>query len=306
MEELQLTKELYFKILDYAIARGYSANTIKVYSCYLKKIMKKYKVLNRDILPKILKKIKHQNQRAVLVLINNYCYHSKIDFNIIIPRIRKHPRALPKILSIEEIKVMVEAAPKPYDLFLRCVYNIGAGLRISEAIKLSWEHINWIDWLRGGRKYGVAIIKDAKGGKDRITRIPNKLMEDLYSRAKELQILNEFGVPQGGMIWMFNLADFKPSLLSTNRKKWKEEALKRAYDWFRYNILKKHCEKALGRRINIHQFRHRRATYLYEEEKIPIERIKDLLGHSDIENTLIYTKVSQKETFDMIQDKEII
>lgn len=301
MEELELNKDLYFKILDYAIAKGYSNNTIRMYSLYLKKIIKKNPVLNRDVLRKLLKNIKHQNERAVLVLINDYCYYSNIDFFIRIPKMKSKPRSLPKIISIEEIKIMVASAPKPYDLMIRCIYGIGAGLRISEAIKLSWNHINWVDWLKN-KNYGTAIIKNPKGNRDRINNIPQKLILDLYEHAKELNILNEFGVPVGGMIFECNLNNFKPNLFTTNQKKWKEEAVRHAYDWFRYNILKKYCEKALGHKINIHQLRHRRPTYLYEIEKVPIERIQKLMGHSDIRTTLIYTEVSNKDTFEMMKN----
>lgn len=302
MEDLELSRELYYKIVDYAKARGYSSNTIKVYSHYLKRIIKKNKILNRDVLRKLLKKIKHQNQRAVLVLINDYCYYSNIDFRLVIPKIKSKPRPLPKILSIDEIMIMVESAPKPYNLMIRCIFNMGAGLRISEAIKLSWSHINWIDWLHDTSCYGVAIIKDSKGGKDRVQNIPRQLMQDLYDYAKELNILNEFSVPTGSMIFECGLKNFKPDLFVNNMKKWKEDAVRHAYDWFRYNILKKHCEKALGHKINIHQLRHSRTTYLYEVENVPIERIQELLGHSDIKTTLIYTRLSIKDTFDMMKN----
>lgn len=303
MENLTLNLDFCSKIEDYAIARGYMPNTIRVYISYLKRIIEKYKILNKDVLRNLLKKIKHRNERAVLVLINDYCYYSDIDFSIVIPKMKFRPRSLPKIVSIEEIKIMVESAPKPYDIMIRCIFNIGAGLRISEAIKLSWSNINWIDWMKK-KSYGIAMIKDSKGNKDRMTMIPRKLMEDLYKYAKELNILNEFMIPTGGRIFNCNLnkLDFEPDLFTTDRIKWKEKAVRHAYNWFRHNILKKYCEKALGHKINIHQLRHRRATYLYEVEGIPIERIQELLGHSDIRTTLIYTKIAIKDTFEMMKE----
>lgn len=305
MESLELNRDLYYKIVDYARAKGYSENTIKTYSHYLKRLIKKYPLLNRDVLNKILRSMKHQNQRAILTLINDYCFYSDIDFKIMIPKIKSNPKKLPTITSIEEIKMMISSTPKPYDLMIRCIFNMGGGLRISEAIKLSWNHINWVDWLKN-KGYGVCIIKDAKGGKDRTTNIPQNLMQSLYDYAKELKILNEFGIPRGSMIFECGLGNFKPDLLINNKKKWRHEAIKHAYDWFRYNILQKHCEKAVGHKLKIHSLRHSRATYLYEVEKVPIEKIQLLLGHSDITNTLIYTKVSIKDTFEMIKDaKEI-
>ncbi len=305
MENLELNKDLYFKIMDYAQARGYSYNTLKTYGFYLKRLIKKNKVLNRDILIKFLKRMKHQNERAVLVLINNYCYYSKIDFGLLIPRIKSKPRKLPKMISMAEAKVMVDAAPKPYNLMIRCIFNIGAGLRISEAIKLSWNHINWVDWLTH-KTYGVCLLKNSKGGKDGINNIPPKLMNDLYDYAAELKILNEFGVPQGSMIFPCGLTNYENDLFINNLERWKNKAMRHAYDWFRYNILQKCCEKALGRKINIHQLVHRRCTYLYAVEKIPIERIQKLRRHSDIRTTLIYTEVDNRDTFEMIKNTEEI
>ena len=114
--------------------------------------------------------------------------------------------------------------------------------------------------------------------------------------------MNEFGVPNGSMIFDCDLKDFRHDLFITNRSRWKHLAIQHGYDWFRHNIVKKYCEKALGHKINIHQLRHRRATYLYEVEGVPIERIQELLGHSDIKTTLIYTKVSIKDTFELIKN----
>lgn len=305
MESIELNKDLYFRIMDYAQSKGYSYNTLKTYAFYLKRLIKKERVLNSEVLRRILKKIKHQNERAVLVLINDYCYFSNIDFRMVIPKVKSKPRSPPVCISLEESIVMVESSPKPYDLMIRCIFNIGAGLRISEAIKLSWDHINWVDWL-SHKTYGTCLIKNSKGEKDRINNIPEKLMNDLYEYAKELKIINEFGVPSGSMIFECGLSNWKPDLFINNVERWKKEAVRHAYDWFRYNILQKCCEKALGRKIRIHWLRHGRATYLYAVEKVPIEKIQKLFKHSDIRTTLIYTEVDIKDTFEMIKHtKEI-
>jgi integrase len=234
-------------------------------------------------------------------MINNYCYDKAIDFRLIIPKIKVKPRKNPEIYSNEEIKLMVLASPKPYDLVLRCIFNMGAGLRVSEIIKLSWSHIRWIDWLPNKENYGIANIKSGKGSKDRVVNIPSNLMKDLYEFAKESNVLNEFRVPCGGMIFNFNHNDFRPELIKQDIGMWKEEYLRSCYDWFRYNIIKKCCEKALGKKIKVHNLRHSRATYLYEIEKVPIERIQLLLGHSNLATTMIYTKVNPISTFELLK-----
>lgn len=301
VKSLELNKDFFYKIVDYMSAKGYSSNTIKSYSIYLRKISKQYKVLDDDSLRKILKKIKHQNQRAVLVLINDYCYFYKINFRVVLPKMKAKARKLPVILTIEEIKLMIESSPKPFDLMIRVIFNLGAGLRISEGIKLCWNDIRWIDWLKT-KDYGIAHIKDSKGGKGRVVNIPKKLMVDLYEYAKELDVLNEFGVPTGNMIFKCGTENFKPELMQNNIEAWKEEYLVTSYNWFRYNVLQKCCEKALNKKIHVHSLRHSRATYLYEVEKVPIERIQELLGHADIKTTLIYTHVDPKSTFEMIKN----
>jgi integrase len=301
MDSFELTDLQCSELIDWLRVSGKSYNTIRQYRHTLKRLQLDNKFLNNDNLRKIIKKFSHQNQRAVLHMINNYCYDKAIDFRLIIPKIKVKPRKNPEIYSNEEIKLMVLASPKPYDLVLRCIFNMGAGLRVSEIIKLSWSHIRWIDWLPNKENYGIANIKSGKGSKDRVVNIPSNLMKDLYEFAKESNVLNEFRVPCGGMIFNFNHNDFRPELIKQDIGMWKEEYLRSCYDWFRYNIIKKCCEKALGKKIKVHNLRHSRATYLYEIEKVPIERIQLLLGHSNLATTMIYTKVNPISTFELLK-----
>jgi len=46
---------------------------------------------------------------------------------------------LPEILSAEEIKLMIDSAPKPYDLAIRCIFNIGAGFKSIRSNKVILE-----------------------------------------------------------------------------------------------------------------------------------------------------------------------
>jgi len=306
MDSFELTDLQCSELIDWLRVSGKSYNTIRQYRHTLKRLQLENKFLNNDNLRKIIKKFSYQNQRAVLYMINNYCYEKAIDFRLIIPKVKVKSRKNPEIYSTEEIKLMVLASPKPYDLALRCIFNMGAGLRVSEIIKLSWSHIRWIDWLPNKENYGIANIKSGKGSKDRVVNIPSNLMKDLYEFAKESNVLNEFRVPVGSMIFNFNHNKYKQELIKQDVAMWKEEYLRSCYDWFRYNIIKKCCEKALGKRIKVHNLRHSRATYLYEIEKVPIERIQLLLGHSNLATTMIYTKVNPISTFELLKKtKEI-
>lgn len=309
MNQLILNKELFTNIYAWMTPR-YSINTVKQYSNYMRTMFKKYGVLNHDTLKKINKTIKHQNQRAVLTLINDYCFYNNIDFELRLPKLKRKEVKLPNILSPSEVKLMIDAAPKPYDLAIRCIFNMGAGLRVSEIIKFSWKDIRWIDWLSNQDNYGVATIRAGKGSKDRVVNIPKNLMKDLYEYAKEQGVLNEFRVPNGSMIFEFGGMTedgiYKKELMANNINLWKNAYVSHCYNWFRYNIIQKHCEKALNKKIHIHWLRHSRATYLYEYEKVPIEKISILLGHSSFDTTMLYTKINPVSVFESIKDtKEV-
>jgi integrase len=309
MDELPLTKKLYIDIVQWMETK-YSVTTIKQRRSYLKKMFKQYIVLNRETMQSIYRTFKHPQDKACFVMLNEYCLQNNIDFYVRIPKMKyKKPRQ-PEILSLSEIELMIECVPKPYDLCIRCIFNMGAGLRISEVIKLSWNHFRWIDWLRNQQSYGVLVIKQGKGGKDRLVNVPPKLMKDLYEYAKEKDVLNEFRIPNGSMIFQFGslnkyVTKGKKRLMENVDnidEQWKAEYIKIKYDWFVYNILKKHVCKALNKKIHIHQLRHSRSTYLYEYENMDLPAIQKLLGHSSIETTMRYIKPNLKKILDSTQN----
>ena len=309
MDQLELSKELYIDLAAWMKNR-YALTTQRQRLYFLKAIFKKYKILNQETLRSIMRSVKYQHQRAALIMLNNYCYDNETPFNIRIPSVKKQANKLPDILSASEIRTMIEAAPKPYDLALRCIFNIGAGLRVSEIIKMSWGHIRWIDWLKNKDNYGIVAIKSGKGSKDRIVNIPRNLMNDLYEYAKEKGVLNEFGIPAGAMIFPFysdrpeetkHEAKRKELILQKDERG-KVDYVQSRYNWFRYNIIHKICEKALNKRIKVHQLRHSRATYLHEVEKVPIEKIQVLLGHNSLNTTMIYTRINPVGIFEDIKN----
>lgn len=300
MIELDLNDDLLAKVIEYAKTKGLAYGTLKNYAFELRSIFKKYGKLDRDNILKILKKSKHPYQRAVLSLVNEYCFYAGIDFKITIPKRRSAPRKIPQILSIEEIKKMIEKTPKPYDLMLRCLFGIGAGLRVQDVIKLSWNHFYWSDWLKE-RDIGIVMIKESKRGKSSLKNVPKEIMESLYEYAKEQNLLNEFFIPDKGVVFDFGVGDWNSTTFSYNKELWKKQYIKHAYDWIRSNVIKKYCEPAIGRRIKIHWLRHSRATYLLEIEHIPLERISQLLDHSDLKTTMIYAKMNPETTLKMMR-----
>lgn len=302
MDVLELKNEMLYDIIAWMEAKNYPYNTRRQYGYTLKWLWDKVGVLNKESLKGVMKKFKHQNQKAVLVLINNYCYEHNIDFRIILPRgVRREKKRVPQVLPRTDIELMIKAAPNPYNLVLKCIFRIGAGLRISEAIKLSWYHFKWSEWLEEHEE-GKVLIKGSKGH-DRLITVPKWLMEELYSFAKDEGVINEFQIPTGGIMFMFGERDWKKQLRIIDTERWKDEYIKYAYDWFRYNVLKKYCDKAIGYHVRVHQLRHSRATHLLEEG-VTIEILQKLLGHQDIRTTMIYLDISDKQVFDAMKGRD--
>jgi len=301
MSKIELKDELLIDLAEYMNGRRLSYRTKVEYLNALKFIRKNNRVLDQKAVNKILGKNPSGRNKAALSLINSYCLDNDIAFRIRIPKSRIKPRGLPEIISKQEIKIIIDSAPKPYDLMIRIIYSAGAGLRISEAITLTFGRFNWSVWLNEspGERDGILRIKEGKGGKDRLVNIPYSLMKAIYDYAVKLDILDERQNPNSEVrLFRFGFEDFDTFLKksqSIDRSKKRVEYIRYAYDWFKYNVLIKNCFIALGRRFKVHSLRHSRATHLYEEG-VPLEKIQKLLGHSSIQTTMIYSQVSEKET----------
>jgi len=310
MIELELNDGLKDNLLDYLAIKGYAIGTMKVYKGHINKIFKEYQTLNKKTALDILKKYNRSYHRAILSLINEYCFYYEIDFNLKLPRVMKKPRPIPHTLNLEEIQRMIAAVDKPWDLFLRTVFGFGAGLRVSEVIRLSWQRFNWFEWLNnrddeGNRGNGLYEVIDTKRGKNFYVTVPKQLMEDYYKYAKEGNMLNEFRIPDPGVIYDFGITKWNQTLKRTNLNLWKHSYAKMAYDYIRYNLLEKKCSPVLGKKVRIHWLRHSRATYLLEQG-IPIEQISKLLGHSDIRTSMIYAETSMKTINESMKDIDSI
>lgn len=302
MEELELNDRLLNQLQDYIRARMLSANTFRTYSYALSKLFKEHKALSQNRINKIVAeknnkgqyKYGNPNKRAIFTLINQYCIQNNINFNLNIPKTERKERVLINTPTFEEVKKIISATPYPQNLMLRVIYNFGAGIRISEFVRLSWssECINWAEWIdkRGDSK---CLIKNSKRGKSRYVTVPNILMEDLYKYAGEKVGYNEYGLPNSdGFMFDFDKNKFRSNLFILDSEKWQIEYVRYVERQIDYHILRKYAQKAIGRRIHIHQFRNSRSSYLYNVEGKPIEVIQELLGHRNIETTRIYVKIS--------------
>ncbi len=251
-------KELYL--------RNYSPKTIKAYlTCldvYLKYIKNDLKLAsNGDKIREFLLSIKEkdyapQTINLYLNAIKFFCReilknNAKIDI-----KFSKRSKKLPIVMAREEIRLILDNVVNlKHKLLIALSY--GAGLRVSEAVNLRVGDID-IDQL-------IIHIKEAKGKKDRITVIPEKLKNDLAvliagKAAKDIVFESERG---GG-------------LTERAAQKIFENALKRT---------------GIKKAATFHSLRHSFATHLLENG-VDVRYVQELLGHQNIRTTQIYTQVT--------------
>jgi site-specific recombinase XerD len=253
------------KLEDELRLRRYSPRTIDSYrtcvASYLKTKQKDFEIVDVDFIKQyILSKIddgkSSQTTNQHLQAINFFCWNvlkfrGKIDI-----RFAKTPSKLPIVLSRNEIgEILSVIVNEKHNLMIALAYS--GGLRVSEIINLKVKDICLPEL--------IVHIKDAKGGKDRITLLPEKLINNVEKLIVGKN-LNEyvFSSERGGR------------LTERTAQKVFENALSKA---------------EIKKEAMFHSLRHSFATHLLENG-VDVRYVQELLGHANIRTTQIYTKVT--------------
>ncbi|MEK6906602.1 MAG: site-specific tyrosine recombinase/integron integrase [Nanoarchaeota archaeon] len=220
-------------------------------------------ITDQDVKTYIAKNLSDKASSSIVLFLSaiRYSYISilKKDPTIGIKR-PKRERKIPTVLSKEEVKKLLSSLDtKKSKLMISLMY--ACGMRVSEIVNLT---VNDFDLTQKTGK-----IRQAKGKKDRVFNIPSFLFKDLEEQLEE-QKKNKreyfFTGPKG-------------KLSSRNLQKIVSRVAKRA---------------GIKKDVHCHTLRHSFATHLLEDG-VDIRMIQELLGHSDISTTQIYTHVSSEE-----------
>ncbi|QSR19431.1 site-specific integrase [Novosphingobium sp. KA1] len=172
---------------------------------------------------------------------------------------------LPEVLSVEEAARLLQSAPgMKYKAALGVAY--GAGLRVSEVAHLKVDDIDSTRML--------IRVEQGKGGKDRNAMLSPQLLELLRMWWRE-------GRKRGVLIahgWLFPGQNVTDPISTRQLHRAVQEAAEVA---------------GIRKRVSPHTLRHSFATHLLEQD-VDIRVIQVLLGHSKLETTALYTKVSTR------------
>jgi integron integrase len=210
-------------------------------------------------------------------------------------RARK-PKRLPVVMSREEVKTVL--ANLSGDKWLMASLMYGTGLRLMECLRLRVQDIDFT------RK--EILARDGKGAKDRITMLPESLKAPLEDHLKRVKAIHERDLAEGwGRVLMPSALDRKyPNAPKEWRWQWvfpQEHRWKntKTGEEGRHHVDESLVQKAvreavtragLTKRATCHTFRHSFATHLLEGG-YDIRTVQELLGHSDVKTTMVYTHV---------------
>jgi integron integrase len=226
----------------------------------------------------------------------------------------KRKTYIPVVLSRQEIDLIFDHLDDPVDLVAKLLY--GCGLRLFECLKLRVQDFNF--------DAGIVTIHNGKGKKDRTLPIPECLVPDLQKQLQKVVVTHEADLKA-----KFS-GTFLPDQLG---RKYKNAAKEFIWQWFfpaqsltllsetkeyrRYHIHESVVSKAIKRAVNdaritkratAHTFRHSFASHLLQAN-YDIRTIQEMLGHSDVRTTMIYTHTVQSRTLkqtksplDFVQD----
>lgn len=249
--------------------RGFSKRTIDTYFYHNKRflnfIKKDPQIIDENdakrYIAHLISDLKFKPRSVNLVLSSLKFFYNKILQNKAFNELEAHKtdKKIPTVFTKDEIKMLINAIKNPkHRLLIEFMYS--SGLRVSECINLK------IDDLDFNEKIGK--IKHGKGDKERYIILSDNLIRHLEDFLK---------IKKDNSQYIFSVKG--RHITGRQAQKVVKEAAKRA---------------GIKKRVFCHALRSSFATHLLESGT-DIRVIQELLGHSDLSTTQIYTKVSTEQ-----------
>lgn len=305
------------KLHDEIMVRHYSKKTLRTYHGWVVKFQtftksKDPKLLSSEDVKEFLtflavkKNVSASTQnQAFNALLFLYRHILNKEFGKIDGVVRaKRTTYIPVVLDREEIEKILKNLDQPYDLVVKLLY--GCGLRLFECVGLRVQSFDF--------SAEIITIYDSKGKKDRSVPLPKSIMPEFKKHLEMLKTLHQNDLERG-YDGAFLENDIEIKCRNAAKEflwQWFFPAMKltkveKDYEYRRYHLHERNVQIAIQdavfksqitKRASAHTFRHSFASHLLQNN-FDIRTIQELLGHSDVKTTMIYThtvkSVSRKE-----------